>query len=290
MGLRIKSGNKALLDGPVKHDSFKPAPSLDARRIDLFPGDAKLSALMDANGEGGKKRYKRIVLKISGEVLRCTESGETIDGAILHRVCEDIKNVYELGIEIGLVVGGGNIFRGLSGADKRGVARTTGDYMVMLANVINGMALMDCLEKLDVPVRVLSAIEMNKVAEPYILRRATRHLEKKRVVIFVWGTGNPYFSTDTTAALRASEIGADAIFKATKVDGVYDKDPMKHDDAVKYDEIPFAEALKKRLKVMDATAFAMCLENDMPILVFNMNKEGNIRRAVEGEKIGTLVH
>ncbi|MEX0325625.1 MAG: UMP kinase [Puniceicoccaceae bacterium] len=245
---------------------------------------------METTGEGGKARYKRIVLKISGEVLRCAESGETIDGAVLHRVCEDIKTVYDLGVEIGLVVGGGNIFRGLSGTEKRGVARTTGDYMGMLATVINGMALMDCLEKMNVPVRVLSAIEMNKVAEPYILRRATRHLEKKRVIIFVGGTGNPYFTTDTTAALRANEIGADAIFKATKVDGIYDKDPMEHDDAVKFEEISFTDALKKRLKVMDATAFAMCLENQMPILVFNMNGEGNIRKAVQGEKIGTLVH
>ena len=194
-----------------------------------------------------------------------------------------------MGVEIGLVVGGGNIFRGLSGAEKRGVARTTGDYMGMLATVINGMALMDCLEKMEVPVRVLSAIEMNKVAEPYILRRATRHLEKKRIVIFVGGTGNPYFSTDTTAALRANEIGADAILKATKVDGIYDKDPMIHADAIKYDEISYTEALKRRLKVMDATAFAMCLENNMPIMVFNMNEPGSIRRAVTGAKIGTLV-
>ena len=245
---------------------------------------------MDATGDGMKPRYKRIVLKISGEVLRCRDSGETIDGNILHRVCGDIKSVYDLGVEVGLVVGGGNIFRGLSGNEVRGVARTTGDYMGMLATVINGMALMDCLEKMKVPVRVLSAIEMNKVAEPYILRRATRHLEKKRVVIFVGGTGNPYFTTDTTAALRANEIGADAILKATKVDGVYDKDPMVHDDAVKFDELPYREALKRRLKVMDATAFAMCQENNMPIMVFNMNEEGSIRRAVLGEQIGTLVH
>lgn len=244
---------------------------------------------MVATDADNKPRYQRIVLKISGEVLGNREKGETIDGGILHRVCEDIKSVYELGIEIGLVVGGGNIFRGLSGAEKRGVARTTGDYMGMLATVINGMALMDCLEKMDVPVRVLSAIEMNRVAEPYILRRATRHLEKKRVVIFVGGTGNPYFSTDTSAALRANEIGADAILKATKVDGIYDKDPMLHEDAVKYDEISYTDALKRRLRVMDATAFAMCLENNMPILVFNMNESGSINRAVMGDKIGTLV-
>lgn len=233
--------------------------------------------------------YKRIVLKLSGEVLHSKETGESIDGATLHRVCEQVKAVYELGVEIGLVVGGGNIFRGLSGAETRGIARTTGDYMGMLATTINGLALMDCLEKMDVPVRVLSAIEMNRVAEPYILRRATRHLEKKRVVIFVGGTGNPYFSTDTTAALRASEIGAEVILKATKVDGIYDKDPMKHADAVKFDEVSFSTALKQRLKVMDATAFALCQDNQMPILVFDLNEPDGIRRAVMGEKIGTLV-
>jgi len=245
--------------------------------------------MMEAKADGKPTRYKRIILKLSGEVLRCSKSGETIDGAILHRVCEEVKAVYELGIQIGLVVGGGNIFRGLSGAEKRGVARTTGDYMGMLATVINGMALMDCLEKMNVPVRVLSAIEMNKVAEPYILRRATRHLEKNRVIIFVGGTGNPYFSTDTTAALRASEIGAEVILKATKVDGIYDKDPVGHPDAVKFDQISFMDALKLRLKVMDATAFALCQDNRMPILVFALNEPGSIRRAVLGEKIGTLV-
>lgn len=244
---------------------------------------------MESKADGTQPRYKRIVLKLSGEVLRCNKSGETIDGAILHRVCEQVKSVYDLGIEIGLVVGGGNVFRGLGGAEKRGVARTTGDYMGMLATVINGMALMDCLEKMDVPVRVLSAIEMNKVAEPYILRRATRHLEKKRVVIFVGGTGNPYFTTDTTAALRASEIGAEVILKATKVDGIYDKDPVTNPDAVKFDEISFMDALKLRLKVMDATAFALCQDNGMPILVFSMNEEGSISQAVMGAKIGTLV-
>ncbi len=245
---------------------------------------------MEATGNGNKARYKRIVLKISGEVLRGIDGRETIDGEILRQVCKQIKSVYDLGVEVGLVVGGGNIFRGLSGAEKRGVDRTTGDYMGMLATVINGMALMDCLEKMDVPTRVLSAIEMNKVAEPYILRRATRHLEKNRVVIFVGGTGNPYFSTDTCAALRANEIGAEAILKATKVDGVYDKDPMQHPDAVRFEELPYTTALKLRLKVMDATAFAMCMENNMPIMVFNMNEEDGIRRAVLGENIGTLVH
>ncbi len=244
---------------------------------------------MDPITASGQPRYKRIVLKLSGEALSSRESGDSIDGAILRRTCQEVKALYDLGIEIGLVVGGGNIFRGLSGAAERGVDRTTGDYMGMLATAINGMALMDCLEKLKVPVRIMSAIEMNKVAEPYILRRASRHLEKQRVVIFVGGTGNPYFSTDTTAALRASEIGADVIFKATKVDGIYDKDPMKFPDAVRYETLPFMDALKLRLQVMDATAFALCMDNNMPILVFNMNEPGSIKRAVLGEPIGTLV-
>lgn len=257
--------------------------------IDLCVGREKLVVLMDGIPDEKKPRYQRIVLKLSGEVLKSRESGESIDGTVLHRICEDIKAVHDLGVEVGLVVGGGNIFRGLSGAETRGVARTTGDYMGMLATTINGLALMDCLEKMDVPVRVLSAIEMNKVAEPYILRRATRHLEKGRVVIFVGGTGNPYFSTDTTAALRASEIGAEVILKATKVDGIYDKDPVKFPEAVKYDNLSFMDALKLRLKVMDATAFALCQDNQMPILVFNLKEKDGIRRAVLREPIGTLV-
>lgn len=234
-------------------------------------------------------KYKRIVLKLSGEALGNPEKMETIDGDILLRVCEEVKAVYELGVEVGLVIGGGNIFRGIQGNEIRGVDRTTGDYMGMMATVINGLALMDCLEKLDVPVRVLSAIEMDRVAEPYILRRATRHLERGRVVIFAGGTGNPYFSTDTTAALRANEIDAQIIFKATKVDGVYDKDPKKYSDAKRYTHVSFIDALRQGLKVMDATAFAMCMDNDLPILVFDMNEPGSIRRAVLGEPIGTLV-
>lgn len=239
---------------------------------------------------GQKPKYKRIVLKLSGEVLRNTITGEPIDGDILKKICAEVREVFELGVQIGIVVGGGNIFRGLSGESTHSMTRSTGDFMGMLATVINGMALMDCLEKMDVPTRVQSAIPMDKVAEPFILRRAVRHMEKGRVVIFVAGTGNPYFSTDTTAALRASEIGANVIFKATKVDGVYDKDPMAHDDAVKYDTIAFIDALKQRLRIMDSTAFSLCLDNNMPILVFNMQESGSIRRAVMGEKIGTLVH
>lgn len=234
-------------------------------------------------------RYKRIILKLSGEVLRNPQTGEPIDPGILEGICRQVKQVADLGVEIGIVIGGGNIFRGLTG-EVKGVDRTTGDYMGMLSTVINGLAFMDCLEKLGVTTRVMTSIPMNQVAEPFILRRATRHLEKKRVVIFVAGTGNPYFSTDTTAALRASEIQAEVIMKATKVDGVYDKDPMKYDDAVRYDEVSFMEALKLRLKIMDATAFSLCLDNEVPILVFNLMEEGAILRSVCGEKVGTLVH
>jgi uridylate kinase len=188
-----------------------------------------------------------------------------------------------------VVIGGGNIFRGLAG-ETRGVDRTTGDYMGMLATVINGLALMDCLEKMGVLTRVQSSIPMNQIAEPFILRRAIRHLEKKRVVIFVAGTGNPYFSTDTTAALRASEIHADILMKATKVDGVYDKDPVKYPDAVKFEELKFIDALRQRINVMDSTAFSLCLDNNVPVLVFNLNEPHVFKRAVLGEKVGTLVH
>ena len=234
-------------------------------------------------------KYKRIVLKLSGEVLRGGKSGDPIDGAILERICRQVKSIHELGVQTSLVIGGGNIFRGLAG-EKRGVDRTTGDYMGMLATVINSLALMDCLEKMDVTTRVQSAIPMNQIAEPFILRRAQRHLEKGRVVIFAAGTGNPYFSTDTTAALRASELHADIIMKATKVDGIYDKDPKKFPDAVKYDQLTFIDALRQRLNVMDSTAFSLCLDNNVPILVFDLNDENAIRKAVMGEKIGTLVH
>ncbi len=234
-------------------------------------------------------KYKRIVLKLSGEVLRGGKSGDPIDGGILERICVQVKEIHELGVQIGLVIGGGNIFRGSLG-EKRGVDRTTGDYMGMLSTVINALALMDCLEKMGVTTRVQSAIPMNQIAEPFILRRAIRHLEKGRVVIFAAGTGNPYFSTDTTAALRASEMHADIIMKATKVDGIYDKDPKKHTDAVKYESLTFIDALKQRLNVMDSTAFSLCLDNNVPILVFDLNAEHSIRKAVLGEKVGTLVH
>jgi uridylate kinase len=242
----------------------------------------------DKSAASSKVKYHRIILKLSGEVLRGAKGSEAIDAATLEKICEQVKEIHALGVQICLVIGGGNIFRGLQGA-KRGVDRTTGDYMGMLATVINGLALMDCLEKMGVTTRVQSAIPMNQIAEPFILRRAMRHLEKKRVVIFVAGTGNPYFSTDTTAALRASEMHADIIMKATKVDGIYDKDPAKHADAVKYDQISFIDALRQRLNVMDSTAFSLCLDNNVPILVFNLSQEHAIKDAVLGKKIGTLV-
>lgn len=235
-----------------------------------------------------KPRYQRIILKISGEVLKNKKNGDNIDPKILKELCIELKAVHDMGVQIGLVVGGGNIFRGLSGA-KRGVDRTTGDFMGMLATVINGLALMDCLEKIGVHVRVQSAIPMKEVAEPFILRRAIRHMEKGRLVIFVAGTGNPFFSTDTAAALRASEIGAQAIFKATKVDGIYDKDPLLYPDAKKYTKLSFDEALRNRINVMDATAFSLCLDNQIPILVFNINEPMAIQHALMGHSIGTLV-
>ncbi|MBO6102267.1 MAG: UMP kinase [Opitutales bacterium] len=232
-------------------------------------------------------KYKRIVLKVSGEALK--GSGEDPHSPeILQKLARELKEVHEMGVQICIVVGGGNIFRGLKGLDK-GVDRTTGDYMGMLATVINGLALMNALENEGVSVRVQTAIPMEKVAEPFIVRKALRHLEKGRIVIFVAGTGNPYFSTDTTASLRAAEVQADCILKATKVDGIYDKDPVKFRDAVKFDAISYSEALSKRLAVMDSTAFSMCMETKIPIIVFDMNEPGNIRRALMGEKIGTTV-
>jgi uridylate kinase len=247
-----------------------------------------LSAMREVKTVDPRAKYKRVILKLSGEVLRGGKNGDAIDGPTLEKVCSQVKEIHDLGVQVCVVIGGGNIFRGLNG-EQRGVDRTTGDYMGMLATVINGLALMDRLEKLGVNTRVQSAIPMNQIAEPFILRRAIRHLEKGRVVIFVAGTGNPYFSTDTTAALRASEMHAEIILKATKVDGIYDKDPKKYPDAVKYDQLTFIDALKQRLNVMDSTAFSLCLDNNVPILVFDLGDEHAIRRAVSGEKIGTLV-
>lgn len=244
---------------------------------------------MDVDLATATPKYKRIVLKISGEALRKPNGTEPIDAEILRSMCEQLKAVHDLGVEIGLVIGGGNIFRGLAGERDRGIDRTTGDYMGMMATVINGLAFMDQLEKIGLTVRVLTSIPMDTVAEPFILRRAVRHLEKKRLVIFAGGTGNPYFSTDTAAALRASEIGAEVILKATKVDGIYDKDPMKYDDAIRFDKLTYLQALRDRLNVMDSTAFSMCLDNAVPILVFNLFEPDAIRKAILGEPIGTLV-
>ena len=246
--------------------------------------------MQDESSGNPTPKYKRIILKVSGEALLNKKTGEPIDPDTLESFCKEIKTVYDLGVEIGIVIGGGNIFRGLSGAKNRGIDRATGDHMGMLSTVINGLALMDCLEKMGMVVRVQSAIGMDRLAERFILRRAIRHLEKKRVVIFVAGTGNPYFSTDTTAALRASEIGADVLMKATNVDGIYDRDPNKYDDAVKYESLSYLKALQERLNVMDSTAFSLCMENKMPIMVFRMKEQSAVLRAVMGEPIGSVVN
>ncbi|NQU95310.1 MAG: UMP kinase [Candidatus Omnitrophica bacterium] len=235
-----------------------------------------------------KAKYKRIVLKISGEALQ-GKNGHGIDPAVILSIAKRIKEVKDLGVEVAVVIGGGNIFRGLKAATQNGMDRAIADYMGMLATVLNGLALQDGLERVGVFTRVQTAIEMQALAEPFIRRRAIRHLEKKRVVIFVCGTGNPYFTTDTTAALRATEIGADIIFKATKVNGIYTKDPLKYKNAKKFDKIKYLDVLKKGLKVMDATAISLCMDNNLPIIVFNINKEGNIKKAVMGKKVGTLV-
>ncbi len=232
--------------------------------------------------------YRRIVLKLSGEALRESGGRENISPPVVRSIAERIRDVQALGVQVAVVIGGGNIWRGLTAAG-RGMDRTTADYMGMLATIINGMALKSALEELEVPTRVQTAIEMKNVAEPFILGRAIRHLELGRVVIFVAGTGNPYFSTDTTAALRASEIRADVIVKATKVDGVYDRDPNVDPNAKRYDRVSYTEALTKRLKVMDSTAFSLCMDNKIPMIVLDMNKPNNIRDAVLGRSVGTLV-
>ncbi len=231
--------------------------------------------------------YKRILLKISGEALAAGQ-GFGVDNTRVHEIAAEIAEVHRLSIEIAIVVGGGNFFRGVAEQAKL-MDRVSADHMGMLATVINALALQDALEKQDVFTRVMSAIEMNQVAEPFIRRRAIRHLEKGRVVVFAGGTGNPYFSTDTAASLRAMEIKADIILKATKVDGIYDADPMKVKDAKKFTEISYMEVLKQGLRVMDATAISLCKENNLPIVIFNLNHRGNIRKVVTGEKIGSLV-
>ena len=233
-------------------------------------------------------KYRRVVLKISGEALRQVGSDDTVSPQIVQRIAQEIGAISKMGVQVAVVVGGGNIWRGLA-ASHRGMNRATADYMGMLATVINGMALMSALEELGYSTRVQTAIQMNNVAEPFILRRALRHLKNGHIVIFVAGTGNPFFSTDTTAALRANEIGAEVILKATKVDGIYDADPVKHPDAKKFDHITFSEALTRRLQVMDSTAFSLCMDNAMPIIVFNMAEPNIIMRAICGESVGTLV-
>jgi uridylate kinase len=244
-----------------------------------------------AAGRDGLARWSRVVLKLSGEAFSDPTSGYGIDGGVVARIARDVADVRaDLRIEMAIVVGGGNIWRGLAGAGA-GMDRANADYMGMLATVINGLALQDALEKCGQPTRVMTAIQMAQVAEPYIRRRAQRHLEKGRIVIFAGGTGNPYFTTDTTAALRAAEIGAEAVLKGTHsgVDGVYTDDPLLNPAAEKFSEVPYIEVLNRGLKVMDSTAITFCMDNELPIVVFDVMAPGNIRRALEGESIGTLV-
>ena len=235
-----------------------------------------------------KLKYRRILLKLSGEVLGSKEKGDCIDPAKLAFMAERVKKVHAMGCEVGIVLGGGNIFRGLSG-EGRGVNRVTGDSMGMLATIINALAMMDALEAIGVPTRVMTAIDMPKLAEPFIQRRALRHFEKGRVVIFGGGTGNPYFSTDSAAALKASEIGADALLKATKVDGIYTADPKKDPKAKKYASLKYETALEKRLKVMDSAAFALCMDNNIPIVVFDFFDPNALEGVVAGKTVGTIV-
>jgi len=231
--------------------------------------------------------YARILLKLSGEALMGNE-GYGIDPHVMKHIALQVKEVKDLGVSIAIVVGGGNIYRGIR-AEEQGLDRATGDYMGMIATVMNAVALQDCLETLGLDTRVQTAVQMAQVAEPYIRRRAIRHLEKGRTVIFAGGTGNPYFTTDTTAALRAMEIGAEVILKATRVDGVYDRDPENFPDATFFPEITYLEVLNRNLRVMDATAISLCMENKLPIVVFNLKEKGNMTKAVLGERVGTLV-
>ena len=234
-----------------------------------------------------KPVFKRILLKLSGEAFM-GKQGFGIDDHTVAEIAAEVKEVHELGVQIGIIVGGGNIFRGRT-SDARGFDRVTADQMGMLATLINGLALQNAMEKIGVATRVLSAIEVAQLAEPFIRRRAVRHLEKGRVIIFAAGTGNPYFSTDTAAALRAKEIGAEVILKATKVDGIYDADPKKVESAKMYDRVSYMEVLSKSLGVMDSTAISLCKDNNLPILIFNLTRPGNIKRVVLGEKVGSLV-
>jgi uridylate kinase len=232
-------------------------------------------------------KYKRLLLKLSGEIL-AGEKGFGIDPATINKLVAEIKSVYVKGVQLGIVIGGGNIFRGVQlGAE--GMDRASADYVGMLATAMNALALQDCMEKAGIDTRVMSGIEMRQISEPYVRRRATRHLEKNRVVIFAAGTGNPYFTTDTAASLRAMEIGAEAVLKGTKVDGVYDKDPKKFPDAKRYTSLSFMDVLKDELKVMDAAAISVCMDNKLPIIVFDIGTHGNLEKIVMGESIGTIV-
>lgn len=235
-----------------------------------------------------KLKYKRVLLKLSGESLM-GDKGFGIDNKVLIFFSDEIKKAHENGLQLGIVIGGGNIYRGLSATDQ-GIDRVTGDQMGMLATVINSLALQNAIEKKGIYTRLMSSIKMEEIAEPYIRRRALRHLEKGRVVIFGAGTGHPYFSTDTAASLRAVEIGADAIIKGTRVDGVYDSDPEKNPSAFKFDKISYLDVLKKNLKVMDLTAVSLCQENNLPMVVFNMDKPGNLLKLIKGEPVGTVIH
>jgi uridylate kinase len=246
------------------------------------------ASLSSRRAKASVPTYRRIVLKLSGEALQGT-LGFGIDPAVLTNFARQIQEVHALGVQVTVVVGGGNIFRGMSTASATGMERATADYMGMLATAINGLAMQDALEKLGVPTRVQTAIEISKVAEPYIRRRAIRHLEKGRVVIFVGGIGSPFFTTDTTAALRAMEIGADVVLKATNVDGIYTADPAVNRQAKKFEVLSFSDVLKKGLKVMDATAVSLCMDGNIPIIVFDLHRQGNIKRAVCGEPVGTRV-
>ncbi len=237
--------------------------------------------------EAGAAPYRRVLLKISGEAL-AGQQGYGIEPETINRIAEEIREVVEMGVQLAIVIGGGNIFRGIA-ASAGGMDRATGDYMGMLATVINALALQDAIEKAGVPVRVLSAIEMRAVAEPYIRRRAMRHLEKGRVVVFAAGTGNPFFTTDTAGALRAVEIGAEALLKASRVDGIYTADPLKDPKAVKLARVGYIEALNRGLEVMDTTAISLCMDNKLPIVVFDLTTRGNIRRIVAGEAVGSIV-
>ena len=235
----------------------------------------------------GKPAYDRILLKLSGEALAGTK-GFGIDLQVLQDLAADIKEIHELGVQIAIVIGGGNIFRGMN-ASEAGMDRASADYMGMLATVMNALAIQDALEKIGVFTRVQSAIEMQEIAEPYIRRKAERHLEKSRVVIFAAGTGNPFFTTDTAAALRACEIGSSVLLKATKVDGIYDADPVKNPNAKRFDELTYMDVLSKGLEVMDSAAISLCMDNAMPIIVFSMNERGTMKRVIQGEKVGTLI-